>query len=1637
MKSKRISLIQVLTITISLLISIQMLGQAGQTLSFTVTNGPEERCAVDSTVTIGITPNPDFTFTRITINWGDGSDRTIIEPGQPLERSHNYPGPDFLQQCDYDGECILDGFNGFCFLIEVVAQYQNTDERENASKRLTFQTPPRPNFSVSPTLVCQNNSISFMNNTCPGNDPNMTYTWTVDGNAPLTEEEIAHIFSSSGSFPVTLMAKNKCGETSITKDIQVQELPISVPVLDSGSISIDNDIYRVCLGEGGFVRLNGDGSIAANSFRWTISPSNGSSWGSADTRNDTTRLYFDSPGRYTITLEVDNGCNEPNTASFEVDVFDSSSLTLEKQLDQCLSLNYTPTPLDANATYSIDGQVVNNSDFPRSLEARSAPYLIEAVLPDLCGDIVKRDTFRVFAPTIPSLVTPSQDTSICATDSRLLLQADPPGGTWVHERIIHEGEDYYFDLSGPGGTFTVEYRFGSGDCERSTQVNINIDEVSVDIGPDVENLCLDDGDFNLAASPTGGIWSGTGIIDPSGVFNPAEAGEGSHEITYTYTDVNNGCRVERKKTIVVSRIPEISIADSTATCLVDAAINLADLTGMTVNPVGGTFNWSGIGVVDAIAGTYNPAILGTEGVDTILLTYTSPAGCMAMATTHLRIDDLVTAQTLGDTVLCLGNESSLTLPSEPSGGSWQGLGIDRLTGTIDLNQISGGTVEYCYTIQAETPCESRACVNITFVEGGAVNAGEDVYACETTPTIQLTNGIPTNGQWSGPNLSNSNEIDVSSLTVGEHIYTFTVPSLPAACNSDQLSLFIDSLPQPNISLDSIGCVGEQLSITASSSNAGSWEWDLGDGNIKTGESIEHEYSVAGNYQISLTANSLHPTSATQVCSNTIPASIFINQAPERVSFDLDNGEDCGPLSVNFTNTSLGDLLNFQWDFGNGDTSTLQQPGTILFPAGIADTTYRIQLSVDNGCGGSIALDSVRVKAPAKARFGTRTASYCSGERFTVVNTSYGNPDSYYWDLGNNNTSTDSMPPEVFYLTDTTFQQPILLIVENECNADTLIREVTINPTNVTAFFFTEKTEVCAGEEICFENLSTFNVEVQYDFGDGNSSTSFNPCHIFTEPGEFWVRIQAFGCGFDQDSVLITVNPAPNPTFEVPDRACINSPILVQNQMSSGVNFRWFSADSLLSTVKNPSLILTRTGMSELVLEVENQFGCIQSTSRLLDIIAPPEAIAMIDTDSICVGNSVSLTHVPQEGLTSCLWDFNNGITSSNCDTTLTFLTGGIKNIDLIVGNELNCKDTNRISLFVVEVPTPTFQFEPVELCNPTEIRFLNSSELGDSFYWDFGDGNNSTAINPIHIYREPGTYSVQLTAFRDGICPATTEAFISVAETPDASFRVSDTLSCSPKEIEFTVNQPGSDLQYFWHLGQGTYVYDSTFSHLFQSAGTYEIQLVVTNVNSGCSDTSSQTVQLFTPPVLSYSTVDNICFGEENGEIDIEISQGSPSYQIDWADNSPDSDRRNLPAGLYPLIITDANNCKAAANIEIIEPPSISIEKIDEAIVSCSGGTDGYLEVEAQGGKGPYSYQWSNNSTDNFILNVAAGEYQLTVTDSLSCEYVEAFAVDENPPIILNEEIAPIVCFGDKNASVSLNPQGGVAPYFASLEPTG
>jgi gliding motility-associated-like protein len=231
---------------------------------------------------------------------------------------------------------------------------------------------------------------------------------------------------------------------------------------------------------------------------------------------------------------------------------------------------------------------------------------------------------------------------------------------------------------------------------------------------------------------------------------------------------------------------------------------------------------------------------------------------------------------------------------------------------------------------------------------------------------------------------------------------------------------------------------------------------------------------------------------------------------------------------------------------------------------------------------------------------------------------------------------------------------------------------------------------------------------------------------------------------------------------------------------------------------------------------------------------------------------------------------------------------------------------------------------------------------------------------------------------------------------------------------------------------------DTTATALGLCSQTY--QVTVTDVH-GCAKTINAPIG--TPQAITITLVsktDVKCYGDNTGQIIIQVSNGTPGYTYNWtsstganAGSSPQV--TNLHAGTYTLVVTDKNQCQATQTFTITESPQIMLSTISNQ--STCGLANGFVSVSPTGGVSPYTYFWTpTNQQTAIATSLLAGTYSVTVTDNLGCKADTSVALinvpgPTNPIPLANMSFTRPGCSGAQTGTATINVAGigGTNPY--------
>jgi gliding motility-associated-like protein len=841
-----------------------------------------------------------------------------------------------------------------------------------------------------------------------------------------------------------------------------------------------------------------------------------------------------------------------------------------------------------------------------------------------------------------------------------------------------------------------------------------------------------------------------------------------------------------------------------------------------------------------------------------------------------------------------------------------------------------------------------------------------------------------------------------------------------------------------------------------------WLWDFGDGNTDSIQHPQHTYTDLGNYNVSLQVRN------SKGCVSTLTRSNYIqlkNGIKAGFSFSVPN--NCKPpTTISFRNESNGTgILNYQWDFGDGGTSTLLNPVHTYNTAG----TYTVRLVARNNAG---CIDSL-VRAQA-ITIGTVAAEFttpvviCAGQTFQLINRSQPNPTAAYWDFGDATQST-ALNPFKIYASGGNYQ--VKLISDFGACKDSISKAILVLE-KPRADFTAVKTSACKPPLTTnFTSNAIGATSFKWFFGDGDSSILQNPTHTYGSVGNYDVVLvvtNASGCTDTlRRNSLVRIQPPRATITLIPQEGCelfTFIPSCFVESVDSIVHYRWDFGDGSVLDGISPTHIYS-AGTYSLKLIVTSAEGCTDTVMapNAIHVGTKPNPTFSATPRYACAFQQIFFSDLTSGPVDEWLWYFGDGGTSTDRNPIHLYQDTGYFSVTLIVKNN-GCRDSIRINNYVYIKP-PIAKFIDSSGCATRFSRkFIDKSIGALSWNWDFGDGTYSSEQNPVHSFSNPGTYTVRLTVKNDTCEHTTSRQILVIME--EADFVASDTLVCKGIPVNFSTKNLNSIniANYQWSFGDGVEQYGgNNVSHSYSVAGRYDVRLIITDIN-GCSDTLLKPLYIlvigptadFTSRISGACLLQNVIFDDS--------SSSDGTHPIDrwiWIYGDGNVDTLRSPPfqhaynnqGMYTVVlkVMDSKGCLDSAakrNAIIISVPRADFISPDTN--SCASKTIRFTNLSA----GPLlTYQWdfgdgqSSTITNPVHIYGVEGEYgvKLSIRDQYGCrdsilknnyisvrnpvaQFSMSDSVSTCPPLVVNfsnqsqHYIGFEWDFGDGTKSVLQNP---------------
>lgn len=845
------------------------------------------------------------------------------------------------------------------------------------------------------------------------------------------------------------------------------------------------------------------------------------------------------------------------------------------------------------------------------------------------------------------------------------------------------------------------------------------------------------------------------------------------------------------------------------------------------------------------------------------------------------------------------------------------------------------------------------------------------------------------------------------------------------------SIYTNPAPVPGFTY-STACEGLSIlfndTSTIAAGSVADVQWDFGDTNFGTGDTVSHIYNVAAPYSVIMTVTS------DKGCGSAISQMVNVASNPSAQLIFIDNQcQNTGIIFTDGSSTSSGILTDWFWSFGDSTTASGDSISHQFNSAG----AFNVQLTVTNsfGCTDSVS-DSIHVEPAPSANFSVFNT--CLNEQTQFINLSdipSGLSATYSWSFGNGDSSTAVSPVESYAPVIASYDVTLIIAVNNGCN-DTTSINITTGNKPAPAFTFTPDT-ACAGNAVTFTDNSLpasgdTIIHRYWSFGDGTyDSTSVNPVHQYANAGSYTITLTAVSPTYCDSSVTaqIFVIESPVAEFTATDTcfgfATTFTDLSTPPPGSSITTWNWNFGDSSTDTIQNPVYNYSVHGTYQVALTVVNSFGCSNTVNHFVPVYELP--VADFTSGKACTDLPVLFNDSSQADssvINVWQWSFGDNTTDSVMNTQHIYNQSGVYPVQLIVVTNHACVDTITKNILVNQTPVVSTTVSGTCPGLPNTFQTTVAGPLTNyGFQWNFGDNTFALLPNPVHLYASSGDYpaSVTVVDLLNG-CSIQVPDTAHVFPLPDASF-ISDS-ACIGDVLNFsdsTSITSGAISNWAWDFGSyGTSnVQNPTL--LVAQADSFITKLTVTS-DHGCKDSVTATAFVYPLPLATFTP--SVTYGAPPLDVGFTMNAAGNSAEWDFGDGATSflTNPHHIynDTGQYVVTLTAISpfGCSNQSTkiISVLIPVlDLSVENIsfvqinNEWEMRCRLRNLGNIDITS------FSIQAQLEGKSLVTENVSADT--LSAGQAMNFVFATRFVVDNNTPEFFCTEILQVNNTADDNVN--------------------
>lgn len=553
-------------------------------------------------------------------------------------------------------------------------------------------------------------------------------------------------------------------------------------------------------------------------------------------------------------------------------------------------------------------------------------------------------------------------------------------------------------------------------------------------------------------------------------------------------------------------------------------------------------------------------------------------------------------------------------------------------------------------------------------------------------------------------------------------------------------------------------------------------------------------------------------------------------------------------TVYFQNTSTGAFTYAQWSFGDGSSGF----GIDANHTYTSNGSYLVCLTVFDSAGPcqSTICDTVLVT-------GASGSSCSAGFSFSAVgNSGYfypysnsGNIASYFWSFGDGSSSTQAYPVHA-YSGAGLYSVCMTAVFANGC-VDTVCSTIAISNATCQASFNIYNT---GGNSYVFQNTSNLDSTLStsscyWTFGDGGTSTMWNPSNTYNAPGYYSVCLtvidSAAGCSSTYcDSIYISGGGSTCNAYIGYQNSNLTTNLSGYSNSGTITYYFWTFGDGSTANGQFQTHTYASAGTYNVCLTAVFAGGCVDTVCTSITVTGGLPGCQSYFTYSF--PNASTANFWNQSNLDSTLittmsyWTFGDGSYSYDWNPSHTYVNPGYYVVCLSVFDSIaGCSDIYCDSIYIQGNGGCNANFTPYD--SSGTYYFLPDNGNAASYSWTFGDGGTSTSVYPMHQYTSPGTYTVCLTVAMNGQTCTSCQVVV-IGSTPNCNANYFVIVDSTNANQLYFFNQSTGGNSYYWYFGDGSTSTSANPTHTYANSGTYLVCLTIYSNSSNCQDSYCDTL---------------------------------------------------------------------------------------------------------------------------------------------------------------------------------------------------